>query len=349
MYKHHLIDQFLESGDLLNSLSTALHNYLENKCRNEEFSGSVLVVKNNEKIFSAGVGLANREHLIKCTPETRFRIGSITKQFTSMAIMMLLEQKVLNERDELIKYFPNYTFGGNITIHHLLTHTSGIPNITQLQDFKRLMTEFNPLHLTTELIMKLPLDFQPGSQFKYSNSGYLLLAQLIEVVTGQTYAEFLAKNMLIPLLMNSTGPDHYRDIISQRASGYEMDNSRGVVNSAFIDMSIATGGGDLLSSTEDLYKWDQALSFNKLVTSDGMKRLFTDYGFGYGYGWFIKDELINNSSRKSVFHGGGIVGFKNKITRYLDDQVTIIVLNNLSTTDVDDISDHITKLIYQKI
>ncbi|MCM3172887.1 serine hydrolase domain-containing protein [Paenibacillus sp. MER 99-2] len=332
----------------MDSLSTALYDYLENKFQKEEFSGSVLVTKNNEKIFSAGVGLANREHLIKCTPETKFRIGSITKQFTSMAIMMLLEQRFLNERDKLIKFFPNYIFGESVTIHHLLTHTSGIPNITQLQDFNKLMTEFTPLNLTTELIMKLPLDFQPGSQFRYSNSGYLLLAQLIQVVTGQTYAEFLTKNIFCPLLMNSTGSDNYREIISQRASGYEMDNTRGFVNSAFIDMSIATGGGDLLSTTEDLYKWDRSLYFNKLVTSDGMQRLFTDYGFGYGYGWFIKDELINKRPSKSVFHGGGIVGFKNKITRYLDDQVSIIVLNNLSTTDVDDISNNITNLIYQK-
>ncbi|NMO98263.1 beta-lactamase family protein [Paenibacillus lemnae] len=197
--------------------------------------------------------------------------------------------------------------------------------------------------------MKLPLDFQPGSQFRYSNSGYLLLAQLIWVVTGQTYVEFLTKNIFCPLLMNSTGPDNYREIISQRASGYELDNTRGFVNSALIDMSIATGGGDLLSTTEDLYIWDRALSSNKLVTSEGMQRLFTDYGCGYGYGWFIKDELIHNKRSKSVFHGGGIVGFKNKITRYLDDQVCIIVLNNLSTTDVDDISNNITNLIHTAI
>jgi CubicO group peptidase (beta-lactamase class C family) len=197
--------------------------------------------------------------------------------------------------------------------------------------------------------MKLPLDFQPGTQFKYSNSGYLLLAQLIQVVTGQTYEEFLTKNIFSPLLMNSTRPDNYREIISQRASGYEMDNTKRFVNSAFIDMSIAIGGGDLLSTTEDLYKWDRALSFNKLVTSDGMQRLFTDYGFGYGYGWFVKEELIHNRPSKTVFHGGGIVGFKNKITRYLDDQVSIIVLNNLSTTDVDDISNNVTNLIYQHL
>ncbi|NMO98264.1 serine hydrolase [Paenibacillus lemnae] len=116
----------------MNSLSSAIYDYLENKSQKEEFSGSVLVTKNNEKLFSAGVGLANRKHLIKCTPETKFRIGSITKQFTSMAIMMLLEQGFLNESDKLVKFFPNYIFGENITIHHLLTHTSGIPNITQL-------------------------------------------------------------------------------------------------------------------------------------------------------------------------------------------------------------------------
>lgn len=234
----------------MDRLSTALQDYLENKFQKEEFSGSVLVTKNNEIIFSAGVGLANREHSIQCTPETKFRIGSITKQFTSMAVMMLIEQKILNERDTLTKFFPNYIHGERITIHHLLTHTSGIPNITQLQDFNTLIKEFNPLNLTTALIMKLPLDFQPGTQFKYSNSGYLLLAQLIQVVTGQTYEEFLTKNIFSPLLMNSTRPDNYREIISQRASGYEMDNTKGLVNAAFIDMSIAAGGGDLLSTTE---------------------------------------------------------------------------------------------------
>ncbi|KAA8787546.1 beta-lactamase family protein [Paenibacillus amylolyticus] len=335
-----------ESGDLVNALS-AINSYLESKYQKEEFSGAVLVSKNNEILFNAGIGIANREHQIKCTHETKFRIGSITKQFTSMAIMMLSEQGFLSEGDRLAKFFPLCPYGESITIHHLLTHTSGIPNITQLQDFKKLMKEYTPLHISIELIMKLPLDFQPGSQFRYSNSGYLLLAYLIEMITGQSYEEFLIENIFSPLSMNSSGPDKYKEIILQRASGYEFDHKIGIVNSDFIDMSIASGGGNLLSTTEDLYKWELALTSNTLVSNKAMQRLFTDYGFGYGYGWFVKDELIYNKALKSVYHGGGIVGFKNRITRYLDEHVCIIVLNNLSTTDVDDVTNNIAKLIFQ--
>ncbi|MGO4729726.1 serine hydrolase domain-containing protein [Paenibacillus sp. 2KB_22] len=336
-----------ESGDLVNELTIEINDYLENKYQREEFSGAVLVSKNNRILFNAGVGIANREHQIKCTTETRFRIGSITKQFTSMAIMILFERGLLSESDRLAKFFPHCPYSESVTIHHLLTHTSGIPNITQLQDFKKIMKEYTPLLISTELIMKLPLDFQPGTQFKYSNSGYLLLAYLIEMVTGQSYEEFLKENIFRPLSMNCSGPDKYKEIILQRASGYEFDHKNGIVNSDFIDMSIASGGGDLLSTTEDLYKWELALSLNQLVSNKGMQRLFTDYGFGYGYGWFVKEELFNNKASKSVYHGGGIVGFKNRITRYLDEQVCIIVLNNLSTTNVDEVTNNIANLIFQ--
>ncbi|WP_272035399.1 serine hydrolase domain-containing protein [Paenibacillus sp. JJ-100] len=338
-----------ESGDLVSELSRMIYDYLDSKNLKQEFSGSVLISKNKEILFNAGIGLANKEHLIKCTPETKFRIGSITKQFTSMAIMMLSEQGLLSENDKLVKFFPLCPYGEDVTVHHLLTHTSGIPNITQLQDFNKIMKEYTPLNISSELIMKLSLEFQPGSHFRYSNSGYLLLAYLIQVVTGQSYENFLMENIFSPLSMHSSGPDNYKEIILQRASGYEFDNTMGLVNSSFIDMSIASGGGNLLSTTEDLYKWELALSSNKLVSESGMQRLFTDYGYGYGYGWFINDELIHNITRKSVYHGGGIVGFKNKITRYHNDEVCIIVLNNLSITDVDDITNNLAKLIFQEI
>lgn len=332
----------------MGELISKIYDYLNKKYQTDEFSGSVLVSKNQDILFHAGIGIANREHLIKCTTETKFRIGSITKQFTSMAIMMLSEQGLVSESDKLTKFFPSYLYGGEITIHHLLTHTSGVPNITQLHNFKSLMKEYTPLDISTELIMKLPLEFQPGTQFKYSNSGYLLLAYLIQIVTGQSYEGFLLENIFSPLLMNNTGPDNHKEIILQRASGYEFDNTTRIVNSDFIDMSIASGGGNLLSTTEDLYKWELALSSNKLISSNNKQRLFNDYGFGYGYGWFVKDKLMYNRNHKIVFHGGGIVGFKNKITKYLDHEVCIVVLNNLSITDVDDITTNLANLIFQE-
>jgi len=326
----------------LQTLESEIHDFLTTLEKNEEYSGSVLISKDEKIWFNRGYNFANREHQVKNTPETKFRIGSITKQFTAMAITILQEHGELNVADNISKFIPSYQYGDQIKLHHLLTHSSGIPNITQLPTIKELMKQPTNTEKTVRLIMDLEPEVVPGLKFQYSNSGYILLAYIIEKTTGLSYGEFLRNQIFSPLGMNNSGCDNQNEIIPNRAQGYEYDN--GIINAEYIDMSFPMGGGNLYSTTEDLFKWDQALYTERIVTRESLETIFTSHGFGYGYGWFINED----QNRKTIYHGGGIVGFKNEITRYVDDRITIIMLNNLSTTNVEQIRNDLTKMVFQK-
>ncbi|OPA73063.1 hypothetical protein BVG16_30835 [Paenibacillus selenitireducens] len=305
---------------------------------NNEFSGSVLLAKESKIIFNRGYGFANREHQVMNSTDTKFRIGSITKQFTAMAIMMLVEQGILRVEENLVRFTPSFSYADQITIHHLLTHTSGIPNITQIPNFLEIMKQPATLEKSINLFLNLEPDFKSGSRFQYTNSGYILLAYIIENSTGLSYGEFLKQYIFEPLNMINTGCDDHKEIILHRAQGYEFDSC--LVNAAYIDMTLPVGGGNLYSTTGDLFKWDQALYTECLVKKETLEKMFSSYDFGYGYGWFIN----NNENGRQIHHGGGIVGFKNKITRLVDERVTLIILNNLSTVDVDKLSHEILRI-----
>lgn len=326
----------------MRTLESEIHDFFISLEKNEEYSGSVLISKDNKIWFNRAYNYANREHQVKNTTETKFRIGSITKQFTAMAIMILQEQGELSVLDQVSKFIPSYKYGDQIQLHHLLTHSSGIPNITQLPNIKELMKQPTTTEKIVHLITDLQPEFVPNSTFQYSNSGYILLAYIIEKITGFTYEQLLSKHIFSPLGMKNSGCDNHGKIIPNRAQGYEYDND--IVNAAYIDMSFPIGGGNLYSTTEDLFKWDQSLYTERLVTKESLKKIFTPHGFGYGYGWFIDED----EKRRIVYHGGGIVGFKNEIVRYVDDRITIIMLKNLSTTNVERIRNDITKMIFQE-
>lgn len=304
----------------------------------DEFSGSVLLAKGDEIIINQGYGYANREHQVLNTTETKFRIGSITKPFTAMAIMMLEEQGVLSVNENLKRFVPSFHYADQITIHHLLTHTSGIPNITQMPNFREFMKHPTTLENTIKQFLYLEPEFKSGTQFTYTNSGYILLASIIEQTTNLSYGDFLKRYIFEPTNMVNTGCDDHKKIILHRAQGYEVDAC--IVNAEYIDMTLPVGGGNLYSTTGDLFKWDQMLYSELLVKEKTMKKMFSPYDFGYGYGWFI----TNSGDRRQMHHGGGIVGFKNKITRLTDERLTLILLNNLSSTDVDQISHEIIRL-----
>lgn len=326
----------------MRTLESEIHDFFISLEKNEEYSGSVLISKDNKIWFNRAYNYANREHQVKNTTVTKFRIGSITKQFTAMAIMILQEQGELSVLDQVSKFIPSYKYGDQIQLHHLLTHSSGIPNITQLPNIKELMKQPTTTEKIVHLITDLQPEFVPNSTFQYSNSGYILLAYIIEKITGFTYEQFLSKHIFSPLGMKNSGCDNHGKIIPNRAQGYEYDND--IVNAAYIDMSFPIGGGNLYSITEDLFKWDQSLYTERLVTKESLKKIFTPHGLGYGYGWFIDED----EKRRIVYHGGGIVGFKNEIVRYVDDRITIIMLNNLSTTNVERIRNDITRMIFQE-
>jgi CubicO group peptidase (beta-lactamase class C family) len=197
----------------------------------------------------------------------------------------------------------------------------------------------------------LPLEFTPGDQFKYSNSGYVLLAHIVERISKETFGDFLYKHVFAPLNMHNSGCDNHKTILKNRASGYEVDENRNIVNCEFIDMSIPTGGGNLYSTVEDLYLFDRGLYTDKIINTaslDLMHNSFvtsSQYNASYGYGWFIADDKFGNTSKKRIGHGGGIYGFKSEFNRYLNDDAVVIVLSNISITPKEKIAFDLAEIV----
>ncbi len=318
-------------------LNSWVNTYFTSLVENHVFTGSVLIARSGQILVDAGYGLADRDRNIPNTPQTKFRIASLTKQFTAMAILMLQARGKLDVRDSICKYLSDCPAAWlMITIHHLLTHTSGIPNETEdpaYPVFKK--TPAAPAQ-TIARIQDKPLDFQPGEKWSYSNSGYILLGEIVERVSGQSYEAFLQQNIFGPLGMTSSGYDHNR---SDLAVGY-LDRFS---VADYIDMSIPFSAGALYSTVEDLYRWEQALYTDRLLPRDLRDRMFTGYAaipgqspvpdstdWAYGYGWMLAKE----GGRELLMHTGSTDGYASIIARYPDDKVTIILLSNIQRTDI---------------
>ncbi len=320
-----------------------------------QFNGSVLVAEKGKVIYKKGFGMANMEWNIPNQSDTKHRLGSITKQFTSMLIMQLVQQGKLKLDVPISTYLPDYPKpnGDAITIHHLLTHTSGIPNYTSFPIFRKMMPEPYRPEEVVSLFADSALEFKPGEIFAYSNSGYILLGVIIEKVTGKSYEQVLQNNIFTPLKMNNTGYDHYGTLLKNRASGYNK-NGRSYVNANFIDMSIPFAAGALYSTVEDLYLWDQALYNNQLLRKENMDLLFAKHiqtgGSYYGYGWFMGEMKIGNTQEQlqTISHGGGINGFSTLITRIPSDKSLIVLLDNTGGGPLQRMTTAISGIMYDK-
>ncbi len=321
-----------------------------------QFNGSVLVADHGKVIYKKGFGMANMEWDIPNASDTKHRLGSITKQFTSMLIMQLVAEGKLDLQATVSKYLPDYSKvnGDKITIHQLLTHTSGTPNYTSFPDFFKKLSR-DP-HTPTEMVKMYAdstLIFTPGEQFAYSNSGYITLGAIIEKVTGKRYEQVLQDKILDPLKMNNTGYDHHNTILKKRAAGYEMNRST-LENAPYIDMSTPYAAGSMYSTVEDLFLWDQALYTEKLLPKKYRDMLFKKYvpAFKdfYGYGWSIGSMPIGSTEEKVeiIGHGGGINGFSTIITRIPQDKSSIILLNNTRSAPLGEITVAISGILYGK-
>ncbi|MEA5598815.1 serine hydrolase domain-containing protein [Rivularia sp. UHCC 0363] len=308
------------------------------------FSGSVLIARNSTVLVRQGYGEADREKHEVNKAQTKFRIGSLTKQFTAMAILILQAEGNLNVHDRICTYLSNCpTSWQAITIHQLLTHTSGIPDFTRFPGF--LATQGSPSSPTQTIarFKDKPLDFQPGEKFSYSNSGYILLGAIIERASGATYEAFLKDNIFVPLQMVDSGYDHNNGDL---AIGYRDQTS---VPADFVDMSIPYAAGGLYSTVEDLYRWDQALYTDKLIPKNSRDMMFTAFalmpdngGLGYGYGWGIGEE----DHHLLISHEGGINGFHSVIARYPNDKTVIIILGNRQDMNLFEMRTQIAKIIF---
>jgi CubicO group peptidase (beta-lactamase class C family) len=317
-----------------------------------QFTGSVLVAEGGKVIYKKGFGLANREWNIPNKPDTKFRLGSITKQFTSMLILQLVEQGKIDLEGKLSDYLPYYRedTGSQVTIHHLLTHSSGIPSYTSIPHFlEDISRDPYPVEKFVKKYCSGDLEFEPGSKFLYNNSGYFLLGAIIEEITGKTYEEILKERIFDPIGMKNSGYDRHDPIISNRATGYSITFD-GCINAPYLDMSLPYAAGSLYSTVEDLYLWDQALYTEKLLSAKMKALLFTPHIQGYGYGWGIREKNLPDSEEKltSISHGGGINGFNTWIERIIEGKHLIVLLNNTPRARLNQMSDAIIRILYDK-
>jgi CubicO group peptidase (beta-lactamase class C family) len=320
------------------------------------FNGSVLVAVNGAIIYKKGFGFANMEWDIPNAPNTKHRLGSITKQFTGLLILQLAEAGKIDLKAPITKYLPDYpkANGDIITTHHLLTHTSGIPNYTSFPGF--FQNDSRDPYTPTEFIKtfsEMDLEFTPGEKFNYSNSAYFLLGALIEKISGKSYEQMLQEKIFVPLNMKDSGFDHHATILKNRATGYEK-NGDAFANSKYLDMSIPYAAGSLYSTVEDLYLWDQGLYNNTLLSKASMDLFFGEHikamnGY-YGYGWFIASESLGNTEERieTISHGGGVNGFNTLITRAPSDKSLIVLLNNTGGAPLNAMAKAIRGIMYDK-
>ncbi len=294
---------------------------------------AVLVAQNGKILFEKGYGLADMEHHAAVTTETKFRIGSITKQFTAAAILKLQEQGKLSVPDKLSKYIPDFPRGDEVTLHHLLTHTSGIHSFTSKPDFMRLVTNTTTIGDLINSFKNDPYDFDPGTKWIYDNSGYVLLGYIVEKVSGETYESFMRKTFFQPLGMTNTGVYRSGLALAHEALGYGYKDGK-FERAVNWDMSWAGGAGALYSTVEDLYRWNEGLFSGKVLDEASLKAAFTpvktkenqndDPGDGYGYGWGVSKLR----GLREISHGGGLNGFSSFLSRLPTEKFTVAILAN---------------------
>jgi len=317
---------FLLAGVALAQDASRMEQVVDSYVSAKTFMGSVLVARGDEVLLSKGYGSASLEWNIPNSPTTEFRLGSVTKQFTAASILLPEERGKLKTDDPVKKFVPDAPAAWDkITIFHLLTHTSGIPNFTSFPDYQ----SQEPFPATPEKLVARfrdkPLDFQPGEKWSYSNSGYVLLGYVLEKVSGESYEKFVQENIFGPLGMKDSGYDSNAAIIPRRASGY-VRSRNGPLNAGFIHMSIPFSAGALYSTTEDLLRWEQGLFGGKVLSAASLTKMTTPFKDDYACGLSV--HTVNG--HKVIDHGGGIEGFNTFLAYYPEDKLTVVALGNLN-------------------
>ncbi|MGO4789267.1 serine hydrolase domain-containing protein [Paenibacillus sp. 2KB_20] len=322
-----------------------LNDYMDALANRGYFNGAVLVAEGNKILLRKGYGMANFEHDVPNTPQTKFRIGSLTKGFTAMAVLQLQEQGKLRIDDPIQIYIPDYPNGDIITIHHLLTNTSGIPDYPSFPDYwKETMRLYATIEQTIGSFKDKPLQFPPGEGFSYTSSSYILLGFIIEKTSGISYERYISERICKPLNLVNTGCEDGRTLLKQFASGYSI--CKGIIPTEYVDMCLHVGAGVMYSTIDDLYLWDRALYRDDLIGKHVRDQLFGSMTSPVGsYGWVVTEQSINNKPRKRVWHNGTMNGFYVEFNRYIDEEIAIIVLSNINLTPIDIISQCLAKIV----
>ncbi len=319
----------------IESLIDGLYNFLNGKIA----SGiSILVSKDGNVVYKKGFGYANIEKKELIKPDTKFRIGSVTKQFTAVAILKLQEEGKISVTDKLSKFLPDFPRADEVTIHHLLTHTSGIHSYTSNPEFITKVTS----PITEEALIAFfkndTYDFSPGEKWLYNNSAFFILGHIIGKVSGKPYGQYLNETFFVPLHMTNTGVHTSTLNLQNEAKGYTKENGQYTLATNW-DMSWAGGAGAVYSTVEDLTTWNEAIFNGKVLQEKSLKAAFTPVvlnngkkpdNASYGYGWAL-DEY---RGQDVIEHGGGLHGFISQLARYPEEKLTIAMLTNITPTEV---------------
>jgi CubicO group peptidase (beta-lactamase class C family) len=315
------------------------------------FNGSVLVAERGEIIYKKGLGLANMEWDIPNEPDTKFRIASMSKQFTAMLIMQLVEEGKIELDGRLAGYLPQFRrdTAEKVTIHHLLTHTSGLPDYSDAPGFwNQLMRHSMTPEFVLDSLSSGDRDFEPGTEYRYNNGGYYILSLIVEHVTGKRLGDVLQERIFGPLGMRSSGLDYPEMILEKRATGYDQ-NVDGFTNAPHRQIENLLGTGALYSTVEDLYLWDRALYTEKLLSRRYKDITFTPYLNNYAYGLGVRQVQLGDTQDSTSYmgHSGSVAGFNSRIVRLVDDQHLIVLLCNISGwTRLSEMTRGITNILY---
>lgn len=312
--------------------------------------GVFLISKKGKPIYEKAFGLSNLELNVKLEPNNVFQIGSMTKQFTAVAILLLEQDGKINTADYISKYIPDYPNGNKISIHNLLTHTSGIKDFTKTKGLSEIAQKEMTPKMMVDFFKNEPVDFQPGEKFEYNNSGYVVLGYIIELVSGKTYEDFIQLNIFDKIGMNNSYYATDRKVIKNRAYGYHQ-KSYGYVNKSVISFSVPYASGSLMSTLEDMLKWQNSLNKNLLLNQKETSKAFTKYKlnngeeFEYGYGWHLKN--INGIPTRE--HGGSIFGFKSMGVYIPSEDIYVLGFSNCDCNSPTQIVKDIAELVVKDL
>lgn len=346
IFSFHVLLLFGQSEDKI--IDSLINDYYHSG----EFNGSILIAKNGETILKKGYGFANFEWSNPNNPKTKFYIGSLTKQFTSMLIMQLVEEQKLDLNTKISNYIPtfNKSIADSITIFHLLTHTSGLMDYTSEEFWRDSVKLFHTRDYILDNYCGKGLKFVPGTQFDYSNAGYFLLGVIIERTTGKNFEDVLRERILNPLGMKNTGMFNPSKIVSKSSTGYLKANDV-LQRAPYLDLRNVFSAGGMYSTVEDLFLWDKALYSEPLISSKNKELLFKAYLNNYGLGWGILDYKLENSEKNIhvVTHKGAVKGYKSILFRITNNQHTIILLDNTYSKGLDfDMCEKIMEVLYHE-
>lgn len=325
-------------------ISNLVNDYTTSYVRTGDFSGCILITENSKIIFENCFGYANQSFKVPNDKSTKFKIGSVSKQFTATAILILEQEGLLKTTDTLSNYFPYNSNAERITIQQLLTHTSGITDIYNVPNFNKLSNQKKTISELSKIVLDSELEFEPGSQYQYSNGGYAILAEIIEKVSSNSYQEFLTENIFQPLNMTATGHNKINEVIPNLAVGYDPLDYDRVKITDLLDPELLKGSGSLYSTITDLNKWINSIKNKSLLTKESYDKFLNNYGNNYGFGI----SLYKSFEQEVYGHDGRVNGYIADYLHYDESDISIVILGNIQTGVADFFRRDIAAILFDK-